>query len=172
MIKLLQSTAFISLFLLVLVIDGYTQQAIVTSITDGDTFRALVDGKEEKIRLIGIDTPEIHDNRQSQRQTELLKKDLEAILMLGALAKKYVESLVHVGDTVKLELDVQIRDRYSRLLSYVYLKDRRMLNELIVANGYGFASTYPPNIKYQERFSNAQREANINGKGLWVGKSK
>ena len=71
------------------------------------------------------------------------------------------------GDTVKMEFDVEKRDKYSRLLGYVYLSDGKMLNEEIVKAGYANLMTIPPNVKYQDRFLKAYREARENRKGLW-----
>jgi len=77
------------------------------------------------------------------------------------------KSLVKKGDKVKIEFDVQKRDKYGRLLGYVYLPGGRMLNEEIVKAGYVSLLTYPPNVKYQERFLKAYREARENKRGLW-----
>ncbi|RME11542.1 MAG: thermonuclease, partial [Aquificota bacterium] len=71
------------------------------------------------------------------------------------------------GETVYLEFDVQKTDRYGRLLAYVWLSDGRMLNEVLVKEGYAMVYTIPPNVKYQERFLQAQRYARENRKGLW-----
>jgi micrococcal nuclease len=68
--------------------------------------------------------------------------------------------------TVKMEFDVQRRDKYGRLLAYLYLSDGRMLNEEIVKAGYANLMTIPPNVKYQERFLKAYREARKNKRGL------
>jgi micrococcal nuclease len=72
------------------------------------------------------------------------------------------------GQTVRLELDVQERDRYGRLLAYVYLGDM-MVNAEIVAQGYAQVMTIPPNVKYQELFLKLQREARLLQIGLWRG---
>ncbi|MFH1525382.1 MAG: thermonuclease family protein, partial [Bacteroidota bacterium] len=89
------------------------------------------------------------------------------IISLGKAATKYVKTLVKPGDEINLELDVQTRDRYGRLLVYVYIKDGRMLNELIVKDGYASPLTYPPNVKYVELFQRAFEKAREENKGLW-----
>ena len=71
------------------------------------------------------------------------------------------------GDTVQIEFDVQQRDKYRRLLGYVYLADGRMLNEEIIKSGYASLMTYPPNVKYQDRFLKAYRAARSEKRGLW-----
>ena len=71
-----------------------------------------------------------------------------------------------MGTTVKLELDVQPRDKYGRLLAYVYLSDGTMLNALLVQEGYAQVMTIPPNVKYQDLFLKLQREAREQGKEI------
>ncbi len=86
---------------------------------------------------------------------------------MGKESTKFVKTLVKPGDQVKLEFDVEKRDRYERLLAYVYLSDGRMLNEIIVKEGYANLLTIPPNVKYQERFLKLYKEAREGNRGLW-----
>ena len=86
---------------------------------------------------------------------------------MGKKSKWYVESLVHPGDTVTLEFDMEKQDRYGRLLAYVYLSNGKMLNEEIARTGYASLMTHPPNVKYEQRFLQAYREARENRRGLW-----
>ncbi len=81
-----------------------------------------------------------------------------------------MKTLLKPGGTVKIEFDVQKREKNrtnGRLLGYVYLSDGKMLNEEVVKAGYANLMTYPPNVKYQERFLKAYRDARDNMKGLW-----
>lgn len=94
-------------------------------------------------------------------------KDLKTIISMGKESTKFVRSLVKPGDRVRIEFDVEKRDQYGRLLGYVYLFAGRMLNEEIVRAGYATLLTHPPNVKYQERFLRAYREARENQRGLW-----
>lgn len=71
------------------------------------------------------------------------------------------------GDKVKIEFDVRPRDLYGRLLGYVYLANGKMLNEEIIKAGYATVMTIPPNVKYQNRFLGAYKEARENKRGLW-----
>ena len=80
----------------------------------------------------------------------------------SAFAKRELE-----GEEVRLELDVHKIDPYRRLLAYVYLPDGQMFNEVLVEEGYAQVATFPPNVKYQERFLKAQREAREANRGLW-----
>lgn len=132
--------------------------AQVVRVIDGDTLEVLLgDGAKEKVRYIGVDTPEAKHPRVG-------------VECFGRQASAFNESLV-LGRTVWLELDVQRRDKYRRLLAYVWLDgDRqkgRMANALLVAEGYAQVSTYPPNVKYVELFQRLQGEAIENNKGLW-----
>ena len=86
---------------------------------------------------------------------------------MGKRATEYVESLVKPGDLITIEFDAQQRDRYGRLLGYVYFSNGKMLNEEIVRAGYANVMTIPPNVKYQDRFLRAYKEARKNKKGLW-----
>jgi len=121
---------------------------------DGDTISVIIEGKKETIRLIGVDTPEKNDRRKplqcyAKAASEFTKKEVE-------------------GSRVRLETDPQsdTRDRYGRMLRFVYLPDGTLLNKKIVSEGYGFAMTGFPHTKMDE-FKAAQTEASANHKGLW-----
>lgn len=143
------------------------KKPIVLKIIDGDTLLLEYKGKKESVRLIGIDTPESRLNRKALKDAEKGHKDIENIIKAGREASRFVQSLVKSGDEVRLEFDAQTRDKYGRLLAYVYLSDGRMLNEEILKAGYAQLLTYPPNIKYVDRFLKAYREARENNRGLW-----
>jgi len=123
----------------------------VTRVVDGDTIDISPPVKgRSRVRLIGMDTPEVHFGTQPYGS--------EA----SAFAKRELD-----GEEVKLELDVQKIDPYGRLLAYVYLPDGRMFNETLLEEGYAQVATFPPNVKYQDRFLKAQREARAQNRGLW-----
>ncbi len=122
----------------------------VTKIVDGDTIK-LSNGKT--LRYIGIDTPETVDPRRP-------------VGCFGKEASEFNKELVQ-GKTVGLEKDVSNTDRYGRLLRYVYLEDGRMVNEILVQEGYANASAYPPDVKYQEKFEQAEKQARQSNQGLW-----
>ena len=133
------------------VIDGEYK---VVSVTDGDTFEINYNGTKTKVRLIGIDTPEsVHPNSKKNNK-------------YGEEASKYTKSLLE-GKTVKLEFDVSPKDKYGRLLAYVYLESGEMLNEKLLKEGYAQVATYPPNVKYVEKFKEIQKEARKNKVGFW-----
>ena len=136
-------------------------ECVVEKIIDGDTF--ICSG--QKVRLIGIDTPESRYNQRVERQRSL--GDKETVINLGKEAKRFVEGVLKRGMRVRLEFDVQTHDRYGRLLAYVWLPSGEMVNEVILREGYAMLLTVPPNVKYQERLQRAFREAREKGKGLW-----
>jgi micrococcal nuclease len=141
--------------------------SIVIKIVDGDTLWVYYGGQREKVRLIGIDTPESRINTKAKRDAEKTGQDIKIITSMGNRATKYVSSLVKPGHKVTIEFDAQQRDRYGRLLGYVYLSNGKMLNEEIVKAGYANVMTIPPNVKYQDRFLKAYQEARERKRGLW-----
>ncbi len=127
-----------------------SDQYIVTRVIDGDTIE-LRNG--EKVRYIGIDTPERHHPR----------KDVEYFAQEAYKANRQMVE----NKKVKLEFDVQQKDRYGRLLAYVYTEDGIMINEWLVANGYARVATFPPNVRYVDRFLRLEQEAREQNIGLW-----
>jgi micrococcal nuclease len=128
--------------------------ADVVRVVDGDTIDVVMDGVEYRVRYIGINTPETVDPR----------KPVECY---GREASQRNRELVE-GQTVELEKDVSETDQYDRLLRYVWLNGD-MVNAILVGEGYALASTYPPDVKYQELFLDLEREAREAGRGLWAG---
>jgi len=139
----------------------------VVRVVDGDTLKVSYWGKEESIRLIGIDTPESRVNKKTKKDSKRSGQDIETIIEMGKRATEYVESLVKAGDTITIEFDVQEMDRYERLLGYVYLSNGEMLNEEIVKAGYANVMTIPPNVKYKDRFLRLYKHARERRIGLW-----
>ncbi len=126
----------------------------VVRVIDGDTIQVCcIARKREKVRYIGINTPE----------TKHPTKEVEHF---GEEASEANRKLVD-GKTVRLEFDVQQLDKYGRTLAYVYLEDGTFVNAWLVENGYAQVMTVPPNVKYQELFLRLQREAREAGRGLW-----
>ncbi len=135
----------------------------VQRIIDGDTF-VLSNG--EKIRLIGIDTPESRPNPKLYRDVKRTGQDINAIIAMGKEATKFTRQLLE-GKRVNLKFDISPRDRYGRLLAYAYLEDGTFVNAEIIKAGYAQVMTVPPNVKYQELFLKLQKEAREKQKGLW-----
>jgi micrococcal nuclease len=126
--------------------------AKVVRVVDGDTVVVRYEGREERIRLIGVDTPEtVHPN-----------KPVEAY---GEEAKEYTKKKLEEKD-IQIEFDVQERDRYGRLLGYIWL-DGLLFNDELLRMGYARVATFPPNVKYVETFKETERNAREKQVGLW-----
>lgn len=136
---------------------------LVKRVIDGDTLQ-LDNG--ERVRLIGIDTPEIHESNKLYRDAHRTKQDAATIQKLGRRAYEFTRKLVE-GKRVSLEFDAERHDRYKRLLAYVYLKDGTFVNAKIVEEGYASLMTFPPNVKHADLFLKLYREARENRRGLW-----
>jgi micrococcal nuclease len=143
------------------------ETAKVLYVVDGDTLKVSYKGKSEGLRFIGIDAPESRINKKAKNDAQRTGEDIKTIIALGKKATAFVRTLTKPGDPVRIEFDVQRRDKYGRLLGYVYLSNGKMLNEEIVKAGYANLMTYPPNVKYQEKFLKDYREARENRRGLW-----
>lgn len=113
---------------------------------DGDTVTCQ---NRERIRLLLIDAPEMDQGP------------------FGEMAKRVLEELVSVGDTVGLELDVQKRDRYRRVLAYLYSSDGRMVNRELARQGFVVPLVYPPNVRHVELIRAAVDSAKAEEVGLW-----
>lgn len=129
--------------------------ARVVKVVDGDTVDVALGNRTERIRLIGIDTPELFDSR---RPVQCFGKEA------AAKARELLD-----GKTVWLEPDPSqsIRDRYDRLLHYIWLPDGRLFNLVMVVEGYAHEYTYGLPYKYQREFRVAQRHARDQELGLW-----
>ncbi|MGB2705755.1 MAG: apolipoprotein N-acyltransferase [Candidatus Omnitrophota bacterium] len=136
---------------------------LVTKVIDGDTIELE---NKERVRLIGIDTPEARYSRKLERDAKRTKTDHEAIIAMGRKTASFTRSLVE-GKRVRLEFDVEKKDRYDRLLAYVYLPDGRLLNAELLKEGYAQVYTFPPNVKHLELFRKLQKEARGNKRGFW-----
>ena len=128
-------------------------RAEVISVTDGDTIRVRINGQSVPVRYIGIDTPETVDPRQD-------------VQCFGREASARNAQLV-AGKVVELEKDVSETDQFQRLLRYVYV-DGKMVNEELVRGGFARSSSYPPDVKYQDRFRALEAEARAQSVGLWA----
>ena len=131
---------------------GVVANGTVERVVDGDTVVVRFGGDAQSVRLIGIDTPE--------REGPYTHEEC-----FGREASAYTERAL-AGREIQLEFDVERTDRYDRTLAYVWL-DGHLFDERIVANGFAVVATFPPNVKYVDRFLAAQRAARDGGRGLW-----
>lgn len=128
---------------------------VVTKVVDGDTIGVRLGSQEERVRLIGIDTPETH-GRGGLREC------------FGAEAAARTAALLPSGTRVRLERDVEARDRYGRLLAYVYrASDGLFVNLALAREGFATTLTYPPNVAHVDDFVAAVRSAREAERGLW-----
>lgn len=142
--------------------------AKVVTVVDGDTLKVNLAGRIESVRLIGIDTPESKVNTKAKKDASRSHQDIQTIVNLGKAACIFTKSLVKPGDLVRIEQDIQPRDRYGRILGYVYLKSGKMLNKEIISAGFASVMTIPPNILHQSEFLKAYRVAREEQRGLWA----
>jgi micrococcal nuclease len=129
-----------------------TVDGVVVRVVDGDTVHVRVGDRIEKVRYIGVNTPEIHHPQRGEEPG-------------GRRAHEVNRRLVE-GKPVRLELDVQPRDRRGRLLAYVWVGDT-MINAELLRLGYAQVMTVPPNVRHQALFLKLQRDARDAGRGLW-----
>lgn len=125
----------------------------VVRVVDGDTIEVERDGNREPVRYIGIDTPETVDPRKP-------------VQCFGIEASKKNRELVE-NKMVRLEKDITDRDKYNRLLRYVWLGDT-FINQVLVEQGFAKSYSYPPDVKYQDKFVSAEKKARENKLGLWT----
>jgi micrococcal nuclease len=127
----------------------------VTHIIDGDTITITKDGAEEKVRLLGIDSPEVDTSRGP-------------VECFGQEASEKTASLL-TGQSVSLEIDPTQaqRDKYGRLLAYVYTADGTLINKILVEGGYAKEYTYDTPYTYKADFKAAEKTAQAGGRGLW-----
>jgi len=126
--------------------------ASVVEVIDGDTIKVKIKGKIETVRFLLVDTPET-------------KHPQKGVQPFGSQAYQFTKSLLS-GKTVQLEKDVQERDKYGRLLMYVYVDGKSFQKELL-KRGLARVAVYPPNIKYVDEYRKIEREARKMGVRIW-----
>lgn len=134
---------------------GRPGRVTVVRVVDGDTIVARLPSGDESVRLIGIDTPESVDPRRP-------------VECFGVEASNRTAELLPKGTPVRLERDVESRDRFGRLLAYVHrIDDGTFVNLALVRDGYAQPLTIPPNVAHTSDFVDAAAEARRAGRGLW-----
>ena len=126
----------------------------VVRVVDGDTIHVRVGGREETVRYIGVDTPES-------------VKPGAPVECFAKRASAFNHRLVD-GEKVRLVRDAEARDRYGRLLAYVYReRDGLFVNAELVRRGHATVATFPPNVAHEDEFRRLARRARLSGRGLW-----
>ncbi|MDI6801218.1 MAG: thermonuclease family protein [Thermodesulfovibrionales bacterium] len=125
----------------------------VTKVHDGNTVSIRISRlslKTERVRLIGMDAPELGQEPWGRR------------------AKRHLKKLISDSDwIVRIELDINERDKYGRLLAYLWTDDKKLINERMIEDGYAVLYTIPPNVKHVERLIAAQKKAQTRKTGIW-----
>jgi micrococcal nuclease len=144
-------------------------RATVVKVIDGDTLDVLVSGRQRRIRLIGIDTAELHESDKLLRDAKRSSCTEAELQELGAQAAQFVSRLLSPGDSVRLEYSRRRYDDYQRMLAFVWLPDGRLLNELLLCEGYARTLLhYVFRSDYRTRFQQCGQQAQAEGKGLWA----
>ncbi|GKX28931.1 hypothetical protein SH1V18_14110 [Vallitalea longa] len=145
-------------------IDTNYEVGVVSRVVDGDTVVITLNGKEEKVRFIGVNTPESVGRYAKKPQP------------YGKEASNYTKKHLD-GKTVYLEKDVSDTDKYGRLLRYIWLEEpdkskleEKMYNAILLKEGYASVMTYPPDVKYSKIFVEIEKNARDNNIGLWKNK--
>jgi micrococcal nuclease len=125
-------------------------EARVIAVNDGDTVTIMMNNREYRVRLIGMDAPEMGQEPWGKRAQDHLRMLLKDVRW-----------------RVSVETDVEKYDKYDRLLAYLWTPDGEMLNERMVRDGYAVLFTIQPNSKYRDRFRKAQRIAREEKRGIW-----
>ena len=137
-------------------VDEPVTSATVEGIVDGDTVDVRIDGRRERVRLLGIDTPESVARHVPQQ-------------CFGSEASQALAELLPIGSEVEIQRDIEARDRYGRLLLYLHRpQDGLFINLWLVESGFAEAVSYEPNVVHQLDFVAAQRRAETSGNGLWA----
>ena len=142
------------------------RRAVVVHVVDGDTVDVRLGARRERVRLIGVDAPEAHDSEKLERDARRTHRSKAAIEAMGRRASEFTARRLQ-NEAVGLELDVERRDRYGRLLAYLWLPDGTLFNADILHAGYAHVLTIPPNVRYASHFRAIEREARLAGRGLW-----
>ncbi|AZB44809.1 thermonuclease [Bacillus sp. FJAT-42376] len=133
---------------------GQTMKAAVISVTDGDTIKVrLKDGKTEKVRFILVDTPESRGKYQGHPQP------------FAKEASDYTKKQL-LGKDIELEPGVEERDRFGRLLAYIWM-DGTLFNERLLNEGFARVAIYPPNTKYLDQFERIEKQAKEEKRKIW-----
>lgn len=127
---------------------AYNDNAEVVRVQDGDSIILKIHGRKEKVRLIGIDAPELKQKPW------------------GNEAKRHLKGLI-AGSSIKVETDIVKRDKYGRLLAYLWTSGGRFINLDMIKGGYAVLYTISPNVRYENKLRDAQTEAREKKIGIW-----
>lgn len=142
----------------------------VEFVFDGDSFRADMGALTQNVRLVGIECPEGTPSGKARREARRLGMSMREYLEYGNRATAYTRRLLPRDSKFRIEYDVEKRDKYGRLLGYVWLPDGRLLNEELVKAGLADLFPTEMNVKYKKRLQAALALAKKNRVGMWAAK--
>jgi micrococcal nuclease len=144
-------------------------EATVRRVIDGDTVVVrLADGRLERVRLVGIDTPEVHESKQLAREIARTGRDAATVQRQGLRAAAFTAALLPASRRIGLELDIEQRDRDERLLAYVWRDDGVLVNLALLEAGQARLLRIPPNVRHADRFRACAGAARAAERGLWA----
>jgi micrococcal nuclease len=144
-------------------------EGTVRRVIDGDTVAVqLRGGRKERVRLIGVDTPEVHESEKLTREIARTGRDPATLRRLGRRAATFTAALLPPGRRVRLELDVERHDRDERLLAYVWRDDGLFINLALLEAGQAQLLTIPPNVRHADGFRACAATARATRRGLWA----
>ena len=146
------------------------EPARVIRVISADTLTILFHGKWEELKLNGSDAPETTLNDKTYEEALRDSSTPADVISRGLKASEFVQRYLQYGSQIWIEFDVQKKDRFSRLLGYVYLADGRMLNEILLRQGLAKLFLVPPNLRYSRRFQELARLARMEAGKLKTGK--
>ncbi|TCS95712.1 thermonuclease family protein [Hazenella coriacea] len=135
-------------------ITGIQQTATVIEVIDGDTIKVEIEGRKESVRFLLIDTPETNHPKLGEQP-------------FGQEAKRFVKEMLPKGTKITYEKDVSDRDKYGRLLGYIYVGDQSVQEALLERGLARVAYIYEPNVKYVDEYRAIQKQAQKKGVGIW-----
>ncbi|MCX7877452.1 MAG: thermonuclease family protein [Ignavibacteria bacterium] len=142
-------------------------RGLVIKVYDGDTYQVQINGRIEKVRALGIDTPERYESDKLFMDRERTGSDINTIMKLGELSSSYAESLLTNREVILVkDYRSDDRDSHGRLLRFIYLDDGTFVNMKIIEDGYATAYRRIRNSKTDE-FIRAENSARENRRGLW-----
>jgi len=143
-------------------------RGVIEQVEDGDTVVAQIDGRTERLQLVGIDAPEDTNNAKLQRDQKVTGLSRERLLVMGVKSSQHLRTLLPVGTAVNISGNLKQRDRYGRIPVVLHTDDGASINEAMVADGYAVVlGRYPLDAALKERLQALESAAIAGKKGLW-----
>ena len=142
--------------------------AVIEQVEDGDTVVARIEGKSQRLQLVGIDAPEDSDNAKLQRDLQVTGLQTRVLLQMGEQATRHLRSLLAPAQEVRISGELHRRDRYGRIPVVLYAAGEQSINEVMVGDGYAVVlRRYPLDARLKTRLEALEAEAIAGRRGLW-----